>query len=73
MRARRWPRSRGQGALPIVVGGTGLYFKTLTRGLAAIPPIPADIRAAVRARLAAEGVAPLHAELARRDPATARG
>ena len=59
------------GRVPIIVGGTGLYFKTLTRGLAAIPPIPADIRAAVRARLAAEGIAPLYAELVRRDPATA--
>jgi tRNA dimethylallyltransferase len=59
------------GRMPIIVGGTGLYFKTLTRGLAAIPPIPADIRSAVRARLAAEGIAPLYAELVRRDPATA--
>jgi tRNA dimethylallyltransferase len=58
--------------LPIVVGGTGLYFKALTRGLAAIPPIPADIRAAVRARLAAEGPARLHAELGERDPPAAR-
>ena len=41
------------GRVPIVVGGTGLYFKTLTRGLAAIPPIPADIRSAVSA--AAQG------------------
>jgi tRNA dimethylallyltransferase len=59
------------GRMAIIVGGTGLYFKTLTRGLAAIPPIPADIRAAVRARLAAEGIAPLYAELVRLDPATA--
>jgi len=59
------------GRMPIIVGGTGLYFKTLTRGLAAIPPIPAGIRAAVRARLAAEGIAPLYAELVRRDPLTA--
>lgn len=60
------------GRLPIVIGGTGLYFKALTRGLAAVPPVPADVRAAVRARLAAEGVAPLYAELGARDPATAR-
>jgi tRNA dimethylallyltransferase len=60
------------GRLPIVVGGTGLYFKTLTKGLAAIPAIPAEIRAAVRGRLTAEGVAPLYAELAARDPDTAR-
>ncbi len=61
-RAGRWP---------IVVGGTGLYFKALTQGLTAIPPIPAGIRSAVRHRLEAEGVAPLHAELGERDPATA--
>ena len=54
--------------LPILVGGTGLYFKALTRGLAAVPPIPPRLREAVRARLAAEGAAALHAELARRDP-----
>jgi tRNA dimethylallyltransferase len=60
------------GRLPIMVGGTGLYFKTLTRGLAAVPPIPAAIRATVRERLAAEGSAPLYAELGERDPATAQ-
>jgi tRNA dimethylallyltransferase len=59
------------GALPILAGGTGLYFKALTHGLAAVPPIPAQVRTAVRARLAAEGAAALHAELARRDPAGA--
>jgi tRNA dimethylallyltransferase len=46
------------GRLPIVVGGTGLYFKALTQGLAAVPPIPADIRSAVRDRLKGEGIAP---------------
>jgi tRNA dimethylallyltransferase len=59
------------GRLPILIGGTGLYFKALTHGLAAVPPIPASIRAAVRARLEAEGVAALHAELVRRDPSVA--
>ncbi len=59
-------------AMPaIFVGGTGLYFKALTAGLAAVPPIPADIRAGVRARLAEHGAAALHAELQRRDPAAA--
>src|SRR5438477_12205211 len=38
------------GRLPIFVGGTGLYFKALTRGLAAVPPVPSQVRAAVRAR-----------------------
>jgi tRNA dimethylallyltransferase len=55
----------------IVVGGTGLYFSALTRGLAAVPPIPAEIRKAVRARLVGEGPVALHAELAARDPAAA--
>ena len=55
----------------IIVGGTGLYFNALTRGLAAVPPIPAEIRDAVRARLASEGAAALHAALAARDPAAA--
>src|SRR5262249_9087678 len=57
------------GRLPILVGGTGLYFKALTHGLAAVPQIPAGVPAAVRARLKAEGIAPLYAELQARDPA----
>ena len=59
------------GSLPIVVGGTGLYLKALTQGLAPVPPVPAEIRARVRAHLAAIGPAALHAELARRDPVMA--
>jgi tRNA dimethylallyltransferase len=55
----------------IVAGGTGLYFSTLTRGIAAVPPIPAEIRHEVRGRLDAEGAAALHAELTLRDPASA--
>jgi len=62
---------RREGRLPILVGGTGLYFKALTQGLSVVPPTPPDIRAAVRARCDAEGAMALHAELARRDPATA--
>jgi tRNA dimethylallyltransferase len=60
------------GRLPVVVGGTGLYFKALTRGLAAVPPIPPQIRAAVRERLERKGIAALYAELGERDAATAR-
>src|SRR5260370_6563319 len=59
------------GRLPVVVGGTGLYFKALTRGLAAVPPIPPQIRSAVRERLEREGTAALYSELSARDPATA--
>ena len=57
------------GRLPILVGCTGLYFTALTQGLAAVPSIPSNIRTAVRARLKAEGVAALYAELIRHDPA----
>jgi len=72
----RWCRDVGevlcelaeQERLPILVGGTGLYFKVLTTGLAAVPPIPADIRANVRGWLASEGVRPLYDELMLRDP-----
>lgn len=63
--------ARRAGRVPILVGGTGLYFKALTRGLAAVPPIPAAVRAAVRERLCADGVASLYAELVHRDPAAA--
>jgi tRNA dimethylallyltransferase len=60
-----------QGAVPILVGGTGLYFKALTTGLAAVPPIPDDVRSMVRQRIATEGAPALHAELTQRDPVTA--
>ena len=60
-----------QGRVAILVGGTGLYFKALLSGLAAVPPIPPEIRAQVRARVQNEGVAPLYAELVERDAATA--
>lgn len=59
------------GALAIVTGGTGLYFKALTEGLAAIPAIPQEVRAEWAARLGAEGVERLHALLAERDPSSA--
>jgi len=60
---------RRAGRLPIFIGGTGLYFKALTRGLSAVPPVPEEVRAAVRLKLDRDGVEALHAELARRDPA----
>jgi tRNA dimethylallyltransferase len=63
--------AREQNALPILVGGSGLYFKALTRGLSAVPPIPPQIREGVRARLERDGIEALHAELGKRDPASA--
>src|SRR5258705_6134903 len=53
------------------MGGSGLYFKALARGLSAVPAIPPEVRDAVRARLEGDGVEALHAELARRDPVSA--
>ena len=63
--------ARAQGRLPIFIGGSGLYFKALTRGLSAVPPIPAEVRDSVRARLEQHGVEALHAELAARDSVSA--
>ncbi|ABD88798.1 tRNA delta(2)-isopentenylpyrophosphate transferase [Rhodopseudomonas palustris BisB18] len=63
--------ARGRGLLPIFVGGSGLYFKALTRGLSAVPAIAPQVREDVRARLEQGGVEALHAALARRDPTSA--
>lgn len=76
----KWlPRARAeveaalaQGRLPIVVGGTGLYFAALTEGLAPVPEIPPEVRCAARARLAELGLETFRAELVRRDPAAAK-
>src|SRR5262245_541243 len=62
--------ARAAGRRPILVGGTGLYLRALAEGLAAVPPVPAEIRDAARARREAIGAAAFHAELARRDPAS---
>ncbi|MBN9011191.1 MAG: tRNA (adenosine(37)-N6)-dimethylallyltransferase MiaA, partial [Rhizobiales bacterium] len=58
---------RREGGVPIIIGGTGLYFKALTEGLSTIPPVPAEVRARVAGE--AEGVesAALHARLAEHD------
>jgi tRNA dimethylallyltransferase len=69
--ARITAELREQGSLPILVGGTGLYFKALTEGLAPIPDIPAEIRSYWRARSAELNRESLYAELAARDPAMA--
>jgi len=61
---------REAGSVPILVGGTGLYFKAVTQGLSSVPPVPDGIRATVRAQMETEGPAALHAELLRRDPST---
>ena len=63
---------RMRGCIPIVAGGTMLYFKALREGLSALPQADAEVRADIDARAANQGWAALHAELARVDPHTAR-
>jgi tRNA dimethylallyltransferase len=69
--SRALQEAQGAGQLPVFVGGTGLYFKALTQGLSAIPPVPQEVRAGVRARAAGIPARDLHRELMRRDPAAA--
>jgi tRNA dimethylallyltransferase len=57
-----------QDRVPIVVGGTGLYFKALCEGLADIPPVPADVRREVRALAEGEASNALHRRLSEIDP-----
>ncbi len=63
--------ARKDGRLPILVGGTGLYFKALTEGLAPVPDIPADIRDYWRTQSQALGPESLHRTLVERDPVMA--
>ncbi|MFO1328668.1 MAG: tRNA (adenosine(37)-N6)-dimethylallyltransferase MiaA [Rubrivivax sp.] len=62
---------RARGRVPLLVGGTLLYFKALREGLDAMPPADAALRRALDERAAREGWPALHAELARVDPTTA--
>jgi tRNA dimethylallyltransferase len=62
-----------RGRLPIVVGGTGLYFRALTAGLFDAPPSDPMLRARHRAEAAASGVEALHQRLREIDPAAAAG
>jgi tRNA dimethylallyltransferase len=62
---------RARGRLPLLVGGTMLYFKALRDGLHAMPKADPAIRAALDERAATLGWPALHAELAAVDPATA--
>jgi len=61
----------GAGRLPILTGGSGLYFTALTEGLAGIPAATAEARTEARTLLARLGAPALHHSLARADPATA--
>jgi tRNA dimethylallyltransferase len=62
---------RSRGRIPLLVGGTMLYFKALREGLSRLPQADARLRKELDDRAAAAGWPALHAELARVDPATA--
>ena len=61
-----------RGALPLLVGGTMLYFKALFEGLSSLPPADPAVRARLDAQAQAQGWPALHAQLAEVDPLTAR-
>ena len=62
----------GPEAPPLLfVGGTGLYFRTLTRGLSEIPAVPDEVRARIRAAAEGAPTPELHARLTAADPLTA--
>jgi len=61
-------QARERGLRPIVVGGTGLYFKALLDGLSPMPAVPDEVRARWRAEAAAAAPGELHGKLRARDP-----
>jgi tRNA dimethylallyltransferase len=60
------------GKVPLLVGGTGLYFRALERGLSKLPEADPDLRARFESEAATAGLAALHARLAAADPAAAQ-
>jgi tRNA dimethylallyltransferase len=60
-----------RGRIPLLVGGTGLYFRALERGLAVLPPSDPAVRARLKEELASQGRAALHQRLTRIDPEAA--
>jgi tRNA dimethylallyltransferase len=63
--------SRAAGRLPVLVGGTMLYFRVLEQGIAVMPEADSALRTELDARVEREGIDALHAELARLDPVAA--
>lgn len=65
-------RIHAAGRVPVLVGGTGLYLRALTQGLADIPPIPEAVRYASRADYTAMGGEAFRARLVAADPESAK-
>lgn len=61
-------KAKSQNQMPILVGGTGLYIRSLLKGLAPVPDIPQTLRNAVKALRAELGARKFHRRLAARDP-----
>lgn len=61
----------GRGRVPLLTGGTMLYFRALQAGLAQLPAADPELRRRIEARAASEGWPALHAELRQRDPLAA--
>lgn len=63
--------AQAEGRRPVIVGGTGLYFKALLEGLSPVPEISEEVRAHWRGEGARRGAEAMHSELAARDPVMA--
>lgn len=63
---------RARGKIPVIVGGTMLYFKALSEGLDDLPTAPAEIRTEIAEEASAIGWPALHQQLTSIDPQTAR-
>ncbi|WP_374377296.1 tRNA (adenosine(37)-N6)-dimethylallyltransferase MiaA [Dongia sp.] len=77
--AQRWAElaaqeidaAHAEGRVPIIVGGTGLYIRSLVSGFSPLPDIPAEVRSAARALVKEAGAEEAHRRLTARDPETA--
>ncbi len=63
---------RASGSVPLLVGGTGLYFRALEQGLAVLPPADSAVRAGIEREANRAGWPAMHAKLAGIDPASAQ-
>ena len=63
---------KASGRVPLLVGGTGLYFRALRHGLSQLPPADSEVRADLEAQAGRLGWPALHRRLSKQDPAAAR-